>query len=179
MRDHTPIPVSEFNGLWARGWYDANPVDHFSDCLNIKTVPNGFEVRDGFEKTVTIGSVLRQWVYKVYGQADRLLILDGGGSLWDSTAMSVPILTVASMTDFCAVSFGGRAYISPTNGVTGLAGEKLYVYDGAGVAVAAGGAAPVGTMVAAESASTGNVEAGFRLYAVAYVTDTGRRPLHL
>jgi hypothetical protein len=172
MRDHQPIPLTAFNGLWARGWYDSNPLDHFSDCLNIKTVPNGFEVRDGFEQTFTVGSVLRQWVYKVFGQADRLLILDNNGSLWDSTNLLVPILTISGMTDFAAVSFGGRAYISPSNGITGLPGEKLYVYDGTSCR-AAGGAAPSGGMTATEAATSGDVEAGFRIFAVAYETDTG------
>ena len=174
MRDHQPIPITEFNGLWARGWYDSNPVDHFSDCLNIKTVPNGFEVRDGLGNKIIIGSVYRMWIFKVYGQSDRILILDGTGTMWDSTALSVPILgPITGMTDFAAVSYGGRAYISPSNGSTGLPGESWYVYKGSGTAVKAGGSAPSGTLVATESTDSGNVESGFRVYAVAYETDTG------
>jgi hypothetical protein len=36
LRDHQPIEITEFNGLWRRGDVDNTPLDHFSDCNNIK-----------------------------------------------------------------------------------------------------------------------------------------------
>jgi hypothetical protein len=174
LRGHQPVEMEAFNGLWARGDDDAVPPDHFSDILNMMFTPEGIQTRDGFgDASLVITSVRRAWVYKVYGQADRLLILDGSGNLWDSTNLVTPILTIAEMTDCAFLNFAGRAYISPNDGNTGLPGEKVYIYKGSGVAVAAGGVVPTGSMVAAESASAGDIEAGLHLFAVAYETDTG------
>jgi hypothetical protein len=88
--------------------------------------------------------------------------------------MASPILTVAGMTDFSMVSLYNRAYITPHNSVRGLPGEKVYVYEGSGVARPAAGVAPTGaTMVAATSATVGSVEAGKHLFAVSYETISG------
>jgi hypothetical protein len=173
MRDHAPIEINQFNGLWNRGRFEAVPPDHCSDLLNIKFTQDGLDVRDGFGKSITLAVVKRMWVFKVYGAADRTLILDGSYNIWDSTSLATPILTVTGMTDFAAVGFGGRAYISPHNGITGLPSEHIYVYKGSGTAVLAGGVAPTGTMTASLSATTGHVEAGTHVFAVAFETDTG------
>ena len=78
------------------------------------------------------------------------------------------------MVDFSVVAIYNRVYITPHNGVTGLAGEKVYVYNGSGVAGAAGGTVPTGfTLVVADSVSSGNPESGLRLFAVAYETAYG------
>ena len=174
MKDHEPIEISQFNGLWNRGLFEAVPQGHCSDLLNIKFTQDGMATRDGFgAASLTIASVRRSWVYKVYGQADRELILDGSGNLYDSTNLSTPILTIASMTDFAAVNFAGRAIISPSNGSVGLSGEALYIYNGSGVARKAAGAVPTGVMAAVNSATSGNVEKGFHLIAVVYETESG------
>jgi hypothetical protein len=37
-RDHEPITLSNFKGLWQRGNVDEVPPDHFTDCNNIKFI---------------------------------------------------------------------------------------------------------------------------------------------
>jgi hypothetical protein len=55
------------------------------------------------------GKALRVYEYKKKGEASRLLILDDDGNIWDSsTAMTTPILTIAAMTDFSAVTIFER-----------------------------------------------------------------------
>src|SRR6185437_5453950 len=176
MRDHNPIPLTQFNGLWQRGRFDAVPQDHATDLLNVKFTQNGVDTRDGFAQTFAVPSAKRAYVYKIFGEADRILFIDNGSpaSIWDSTNLSVPILTVAGMTDFAFVNLNGRAYISPHNGVTGLPSQSLYIYNGTGAAWAAAGAAPTGnTFTATEVSTAGNVAAGFHIFAVTYLTDTG------
>lgn len=174
IRGHQPITISKFNGIFLRDGADSTPLDHFTDGLNFQVTEGGVDVRDGFSQIITLAGIVRKYVYQIYGQTDRYLILDNTGKLWDSTNLVTPILNIPAMKDFAFVNISGRAYISPTDGTTGLAGEKLYVYTGSGTAIAAAGAAPTGaSFTATNSATAGNVEAGFHLFMVAYETNTG------
>lgn len=49
LRDHQPVVIEEFNGLWVNGDTDAVPIDHFSDCENIIFLENGFRTRQGID----------------------------------------------------------------------------------------------------------------------------------
>lgn len=176
MRDHNPITIEEFNGLWARGGADSVPQDHFSNCNNIKYIQSGFQWRDGLNTLFPITNVVRLYTYtKQSGQC--LLVLDASGNIWDTDYLTAPILTISGMTDFGFVAFAGRAYISPCNGETGLQDEYVYVYLGDGVtARKAAGEKPKdadGALAAANSGSSGNVEAGVHVFAVVYETNTG------
>lgn len=177
MRDHEPIVIQEFNGLWRRGDPDATPPDHFVDCNNIKFKQGGVLVRDGLDTFLPIPNVLRSYTFvQESGQSE--LILDSDGNLYDSTYYPTPILTIATMTDFSFVSIAGRAYITPCDSETGLDNEFVYVYKGDGTAARkAAGEAPVdspdGQLTVANSATTGTVEAGYHIFAVVYETDTG------
>src|SRR6185312_14806432 len=176
MRDHNPVPVKPFNGLWQFGGRDSVPQDHLFDCLNVDYSQTTIKTRDGFASLDSISSIRRAYTYKITGQTDRRLLLDNSSpaSIWDSTNLTVPILTISGMTDFGFVNINGRAYITPSNGKTGLSGESIYVYDGTGVARKAGGDTPSGTgFTVADSGATGNVEAGFHLFAVAYLSPSG------
>jgi hypothetical protein len=174
QRDHEPITVGEFRGTFDRGQDDICPPNHFLDSLNVVFTELGVESRKGTGLHFAIADVHRIASYKRIGEADRLLILDGSFNLWDSTDLSNPILTVNGMTDFGMVSLYNRAYITPHDSTHGLPGEKVYVYEGSGVARPAAGGAPTGaTMVATTSAATGSVEAGRRLFAVSYETISG------
>lgn len=174
IRGHQPVTISAFNGLFLRDGADSTPLDHFTDGLNFQVTEGGVDVRDGFSLVTTLAGIVRTYVYKIYGQADRYLILDNTGKLWDSTNLGSPILNIATMTDFAFVNVSGRAYISPTNGTTGLAGESLYVYTGSGVARLAAGTAPTGVnFTAINSATVGNVEAGFHLFMAVFETSSG------
>ena len=185
MRDHEPIVIEEFNGLWKRGDAESCPLDHFSDCENIQFIYSGFETRDGVDVLYVgpnsdqlIANVARIYTYVRYDNEQRLLVLDTLGNVYDAGQLNPtnPILTIPEMTDFAFVSVGGRAYISPHNGVTGLPDEFLYVYLGDGnPARKAAGKGPVGNtgFAAASSATTGKVEQGYHIFAVVYETDTG------
>lgn len=178
MREHNPVLLEEFNGLWRRGDAESCPIDHFSDCNNIAYIQSGFQWRDGanpYKEQIQGINIERMFPY-TYESKQGLLILDDKFNIYDASLpkSNIPILTVNGMTDFAAVNFSNRVYISPHDGKSGLQGEFLYVYMGDGVpARKAGGAGPVGTMSAAISPTAGNVEPGYHIFGVVYETDTG------
>lgn len=174
LRDHDPITLSNFSGIFDRGEDDVCPPDYFLDALNVVFKEGSVETRFGTSLSVSLNNIRRAKSYKRPGEADRLLLLDGSGNLWDSTNLVTPILTIVAMTDFGMVSLYGRAYITPHNGVRGLPGQSVYVYEGSGAArIAAGGIPSGATMVAADNPAAGSVEAGGHLFAVAFETSTG------
>lgn len=174
MRDHDPITLTQFLGIYDRGDEDSVPPGFFKDARNIRFLTKGVESREGTTLDITLGSIRRMAVYKRVGEAQRLLLLDDSGQLWDSLNLVTPILSIAAMTDFSVEVMFNRAYISPHNGVTGLPGEKVYVYDGTGVARPAAGSAPTGAALsAADSAVSGNCEEGTHVLAVCYETASG------
>lgn len=181
MLDHSPITIDTFKGLWLRGGNrlgdskDSVPIDHFSNCNNLKFIESGFRTRDGLQILDAIPNILKVYNYQKLS-SESLLALDIDGNIWD-TEFDTVILTIANMTDFGLQSVSGRAYISPSNGERGLPGEFLYVYKGDGSpARKAAGFPPTnadGIMVATNSATVGSVETGFHLFAVVYETNTG------
>lgn len=173
MRDHTPLVIKEFRGTFDRGEDDVCPAGYFLDSLNIRFAKGGVATRYGTSKTHTISSVRRIAVYKRIGEAQRLIILDNAGQLFDSVNLTSAILAIPSMTDFSITVIYNRVYITPHNGTTGLPGESVYVYEGSGTARLAGGIAPTSTLTAGESATSGNVEEGERIFAVAFETSSG------
>lgn len=172
MRDHLPIPIEDFQGLYDRGSDEICPPDHFRDGQNFIFDQQSVKTRGGFELVYGSADIKRMFVYRKPGEVTRILFL-AGNSIYSSLNTAVPILTVTGMTDFSAVTLFGRAYISPHNGTTGLAGESVYVYDGSGTARLAGEAAPSGTLVASVSDLSGNIEEGTHLFAVAFETASG------
>lgn len=172
IENHQPIPVEDFRGLWARGRADTCPINHFIDCQNLTFSEDGIQTRFGFSKTLTIPSVRRFYVYKRADEPSRLIILDNSGNLWDSARMGAPIWTVGGMTDFSMVTFFGRAYISPHNGIEGLTASSIVVYDGVSLR-GAGGIAPTTGPVVQASTLSGWIEAGTHLFAISFETSTG------
>lgn len=174
MRDHQPLVIGTFRGTFDRGEEESAPLGYFSDSRNVRFLHKGVATRYGSANSITIASVKRMAAYERVGEAHRLLILDASGNLYDSTNLSTPILSIAAMSDFSMVSIFSRAYITPHNGITGLPGEKVYIYSGSGLARAAAGLPPSAfTLGLADSAASGTVEVGTRVFAVAYQTDTG------
>jgi hypothetical protein len=188
MRDHQPILIDEFKGLWSRGNIEETPLDHFSDCNNIQFPGDRtFETRDGLgrhqEVASPLSNILRTYNYAT-NTANTLLVLTSGGNIYhvvDSTTIYGPILTIPSMTDFGFATYGGRAYITPfttevsggLNVERGINGEFLYVYLGDGTSARkAGGTAATTTLVVANGAA-GNTDAGVHIFGVVFETDTG------
>jgi hypothetical protein len=159
-------------GTFDRGEDEACPPGYFRTSQNLAFVNQATYTREGSVVNLpTAFNIKRQAIYKRIGEAPRLLLLDTAGNLYDSTNLGVPILSIPAMTDFSMVSMFNRAYITPHNGLKGLPGEKLYVYESSGAARPAGGIAPAGNMVATQGAA-GKLTGG-RLFAVAFETQSG------
>lgn len=185
MRDHSPITIDEFNGLWARGDKETCPLDHSTDVQNVLYPFGAIATRDGVDifpigpnGDDLLGEVARIYTYVRYDNEQRILALDTLGNIYDCGAVNPlnPVLSIPEMTDFAFANVAGRAYISPHDGVHGLEDEFLYVYLGDGNAARkAGGKGPVGNngFAAASSATLGNVEPGVHIFAVVYETDSG------
>lgn len=188
MRDHKPIILDKFNGLYDRGDPEQTPLDHASDTLNCQSVgSSSFKTRDGIGRTQDVAAPLAN-ILRIYNYptADKntILVLTAGGNIYhvvDSTTIFGPILTIPLMTDFAFVPYSGRAYISPfgtalvsgLNRETGLVNEYLYVYKGDGTpARRAGGAKPT-TNITVALGTTGLTDAGLHIFGYVYETDTG------
>ncbi len=189
LRDHPPIVIESFNGLWDRGGDEAIPLDHFKQAKNIQYIDSGYTTRDGLNVDVPgVSNVVRHYNYKLQ-DGESLLVLDSLGQIFHalldgSNTVFGPILTIAAMDDFGFQAIAGRAYINPfenftdSDGVTrqrGLLSEFLYVYLGAGAAArkAAGSPPTGGAMGVAISAGAGFSDLGFHILAVVFETDTG------
>ena len=190
LRDHEPIVIEEFNGLWRRGDEDSVPLDHFSDCENIQFIESGFETRDGidilFGPTLPIvGNILRLYNYKLQN-GESLIFLDSNGDIYHalldgSLTLYGPVLHVTGMTDFGFTAFAGRAYITPYKTETnpngenfqrGIQNEFLYVYKGDGSnARKAAGAGPISAtaLTAVVSAGVGFSDIGLHIFAVVFM----------
>lgn len=176
MRDHTPLVIDEFNGLWKRGGKESVPQDHFANCADLMFNEGEFRSRDGIDVyPIPINTVARLYMY-VFNEIEGLLVLDTLGNLYytNSPTPSNAILSVAGMTDFAFTPINGRAYISPHNSITGIENEFLYVFNGTGLARKAGGKWPIGPNgFSAALGAVGHVEAGIHIFAVTYETDSG------
>jgi hypothetical protein len=190
-RDHEPLVISEFNGLWDRGDRDNTPMDHFAQCNNVKYVgSNSFRTRDGIGISQTVAVPLSD-VKRIYNYptqtANTLLVLTVTGTIGtiyhvvNSTTVFGPILTIDGMQDFAFVPYAGRAYISPfasfdVGGLwveKGLENEFLYVYAGDGTAARKAAGTPLsGNMTIAHGAA-GHTDPGFHIFGMVAETSSG------
>lgn len=172
---HVPLRQENFRGLYSRGIGDTVPDAYFIDTLNTRFAEGGVQTRNGAVLNLTRdGMIVRFYVYKRLNENPRFIYLDTTGKLWDSLYASSPIWTDAAISDFSLVNYNNRAYITVHDRVKGLTSKNLIVYDGSGTARLAAGAAPTGfTLGAANSSTSGNVEAGEHYFAVAFITSSG------
>src|SRR5437870_3654804 len=178
LRDHQPVLIEEFRGLWRRGTADSTPPNYQSDLNNVQFEYSGIMTRDGLDTFAAVSNPLRMYTYVQQTGESLLLLVDGGVLVHyvPSIMISYIILTIPAMTDFSMVSYDGRAYITPHDGTIGLQNESIYVYKGDGTpARKAGGAPPQngGSPFSAANGAAGFCEAGFHQFAVIYETDTG------
>jgi hypothetical protein len=177
MRDHKPIIVNDFRGIFDRGEDESVPSGYFIDSKNNRFLRRGVKTREGSSLRYNItGKIRRMEVFKKTGEASRLIILDDAGNLYDFINSNFPILHVDNMIDFSMVTVYNRAYITPHNGKTGLPGGVVYTYNGSGSARPAAGGKPYiggGAILPAVSTTSGHVEKGTHAVGVAYLTDTG------
>jgi len=194
-RDHNPLVLDSFSGLWARGDVDTTPLDHFAECVNIKFVgDSSIETRDGIDIS-QVGQPPTPNIVRAYNyptkDSNTLLVLsikDDGTTgeiyhLVDEHITYGPILTLPDMMDFACIPYAGRAYISPfksylndkgLNVEKGLEGEFLYVYAGDGTAArkAAGSQLASGNIDIAIG-GPGHTDPGIHIFAVVSETISG------
>lgn len=172
--DHMPLIQERFRGLYARGNNDTVPESYLIDTLNTKFNKDIVQTRDGTELNHLVNNGVRFFEYRKIGETPRYIYLNEFGQLFDSLFPNSPIYTDATFVDFSMTVMYNRAYITPHNRTEGLAGKSVLVYTGSGTARLACGSSPSSfTLVTAENASSGSVEAGIHLVAVAFITDTG------
>lgn len=193
VRDHQGLPLTVFNGLWARGDKDTTPPDHFSDGQNVDFfAQSSFGTRPGIaisqDVLVPLSNIRRIYNYPTQ-TANTLIVLtydpiQGAGSIYHVVSPTVvygPILTIQGMTDFAFVPYAGRGYISPfsdyQNGALtfqkGLANQFVYVYAGDGTpARQAAGAGLSGTLTVANGAA-GYTDAGLKVFGIVSQTISG------
>ena len=188
LRDHAPVVIEQFEGLWDRGDAESAPADHFIVADNVQYFNSGVETRDPIDKYQTFPTPLTQ-ILRVYNYvmqtSQSLLVLTTGGKIYHCVGPAImhgPILTIPAMEDFGFVAIAGRAYITPfkTNVDTlgrnyelGLPGEFVYVYKGDGtLARKAAGQPPKNTskkpFIAYNSAKDGQVTKMIHVIAVAF-----------
>jgi hypothetical protein len=188
MREHEPINLEEFNGLWDRGNLEEVPLDHFSEAQNLQFFgERAFGTRDGIGRhqdvVSPLSSILRMYNYPT-SDKNTILVLTSGGNIYhvvDSTTIFGPILTIPTMTDFGFVPYNGRAYITPfgttlvggMNRELGLTGEFLYVYKGDGTAARKAAGNPPSTNITPAVNGAGFTDAGVHIFGYVYETDTG------
>jgi hypothetical protein len=192
-RDHVPVTLDTFNGLYQRGDRDNTPLDHFQDCDNCKAIGEAsFGTRDGIgisqNVLVPLSNVKRIYNYPTNTGNTKIVLtydsLTGMGSIHhvvDATTTFGPLLTIAGMTDFAFLPYAGRGYISPfttyviggMNVEKGLQNEFLYVYAGDGTAARkAAGSQLAGTPTVANGAA-GHTDAGFHVFGFVSETISG------
>jgi hypothetical protein len=188
MRDHQPITLEQFNGLYARGDIEETPMDHFSECNNLQFIGGqGFATRDGIGRHQEIGSplsnILRMYNYPTTDK-QTILVLTAGGTIYhvvDSTTMFGPILTIPNMTDFGFCPYAGRAYITPftteliggLNRERGLQNEFVYVYKGDGTSARKIAGNKPTVNITPTNGGAGFTDAGVHIFGYVYETDTG------
>lgn len=191
MRDHQPVTIEGFKGLYKRGHPENTPLDHFQDCNNVKFSAGGdVSTRDGIgisqNVSVPLSNVKRIYNYPTQtGNTLIVLTVFGGvGYIYhviNSTTIYGPILSVAGMTDFAFIPYAGRAYISPfttfnvggLNVEKGLQNEFLYIYAGDGtLARKAAGDPLFGTLTIANGAA-GHTDPGFHIFGIVAETSSG------
>lgn len=191
-RDHEPLVIEEFQGLWVRGDPESAPSDHFIQADNVQYFHSGVETRDGLVNYLTnpIPNLQFKRIYNyVTRDGQTLIALTTGGEIHHvtgpSNTIATSILTIPEMDDFGFVAINGRAYITPFKTYTNFQGEKyqlglknefLYVYKGDGTpARKAGGKPPTGSaLVVANGVAAADItDIGKHLLSVLYETDTG------
>lgn len=185
VRDHTPVTLG-FNGLYRRGDEDNCPLDHFTDCNNIRFEPGAVLSRAGLDILETDTGTMYAFlnIVRIYtfnrSNGRGLILLDDAGNFYHSASPTplVPILTIAGCEDFTFVGVANRGYISPIVGDMGMEDEFVYVYLGDGdPARQAAGNGPTGSVMVGANGDTIDVKlaAGIHIYGVYYITDTGFR----
>lgn len=193
VRDHQPLVIEQFNGLWDRGDDESCPSDHFIIADNVQYFNSGVETRipiQPFLREEHKARVLRIYNY-VMQTGQSLLVLTEGEKVGDpnvihhvvsETTVFKKILELKEMDDFGFVAYNGRAYITPFRSYTNSVGERyqlgiknefIYVYKGDGTkARKAAGFPPTNdddtSAVAYNLAQEGKITAGIHIFGITF-----------
>jgi len=193
LRDHEPIVIDSFNGLWQQGDIDNTPIDHFTNTRNLKSVGlSAIGTRDGIgihqSVVVPLSNVKRTYNFPTaIGNTLIVLvtnIITGFGEIYhvvNENTVFGPLLTLNGMEDFAFLPYAGRGYISPfktyvvgdLNVEKGLQNEFLYVYLGNGTAARKAAGNPLSGALTIANGAAGNTDPGFHLFAFVAETNTG------
>ena len=197
LRDHQPVVIDQFNGLYNRGDVDNVPIDHFQNCDNLEFFGDAsLRTRPGITISETIAGPLQN-IKRIYNyptnDGNTLIVLSydyntNEGKIYhilNSTTRFGPLLTKVGMVDFAFAPYAGRGYISPIGYYTvtslqgtlnvekGLQNEFVYVYAGDGtLARKAAGSGMSGTMTVANGAA-GHTDAGIHVFGFVSETISG------
>lgn len=166
------VSMKGFNGLFARGAFDACPMDHLTDCYNcIFPGKDQVSIRENFTvQNDIVGATIISFAIVTLASGAALLTLNSTGNLVDETH-NILLGGPFAADDFTALSIFGRAYISLRLKGKALVGGVLYYYDGVSLKVA-GGAAPAGAVTLAQP-NAGTVDPGTHAVWQSYITATG------
>ena len=170
-----PIVLDEFLGMFSRDISDNVPPNHAVDSQNNRFIYGGVKTREGSSLTfapsgimkrfhsfqLDPGSSARLYMY-MYQSGANTIIKDSVGT----TILSIADLTI---TDFSILNINGKTYITLHNGTHGK--NFVYVYTGIATRKIAG--FKPSSAVSAATGAAGTVEAGQRLFATAFESDTG------
>lgn len=193
MRDHSPVTIKNFGGLYDRGDPANCPSDHFVDASNVMFEGGDVTIRPGIgisqSVAVPLEDVRRMYNYATLEDGNTLLILTydeaaGEGTIYhvvDAATVFLILGPISGMTDFAFAPYAGRAYLSPFSSFVngdlliekGLQNEFVYVYAGDGTtARKAAGATPAGILTIANGIA-GHTDAGVHVFGVVGETDSG------
>ena len=158
--------MDDFRGHFNRGLSDDIPKNFLRDTLNLRFSTGEMRSREGSTLSISQSNIVRFHPYKRLNENPRYLILDSSGNLYDSIAGLIH--TDAAWLDFNVLNFNNFAYITPHNRISGITGQKVWVYDGTTFR-RAGEVTGISTSTAL-GITAGNIEAG--THVIAYATET-------
>lgn len=185
-----PVPIEGFGGLYNRGESTSTPLDHFTDCNNLRYLDQAFGVRYGIGINQNVGFPVTA-IKRIYNYPTQtgntflaLSVVGGIGSIYhvvNATTVFGPLLTISGMTDFAFQPFAGRAYISPFSSYTtgdlsvekGLPSEFVYVYAGDGTPARKTGGSPLFGVLTIANGIAGHTDPGFHIFGFVAETKSG------
>lgn len=196
-RDHKPVTIEGFGGLWDQNDSQSCPTDHFTSGQNFTFEGDSVRTRDGIgisqDVALPLSNVKRIYNYPTNtGNTIIAMSYDEAtdtGTIYHvvtDTLIFGPLLTLVGMKDFAFLPFGGRGYISPIGFYTitslaegtlniekGLEDEFLYVYAGDGTAARPAAGTPLSGSLTIANGAAGFTDPGFHLFGFVAETSSG------
>lgn len=174
------LTVEEFLGLLTTPDFRDVPRKYSpGPCLNVELFPGGFQSRRGLAQSFDLGVFTEAKHGEIFLKSDAaaryfLWLLNDNAIHQSQAGAATSLFTpTAGTTHFRVVAYGNRAYILFGNGAIGLAEPKIW--DTANLDPLTVEGQSLGVMVAATSATAGQVTAGVHRISILYETRSGFR----